>query len=551
METGRVRAVLCTLNAKYVHAATAPFCLLAGLRAFCAPLAEGVVVEGTVNERTEALAERILCERPTLVALSVYIWNRSETAALVRALRAASPSLLLVAGGPEAETDAEAFLAECPLDGVLVGEGERSVALLCEALASGGDPAAVPGMVTRTGRTPPPLPEPCPPSAVTPEYLAAVRGRIAYLETSRGCPFRCAFCLSGGRTGVRYYPKERAKAEMLALAAAGPRTVKLVDRTFNADRERARELWRFVIAEQGRGIPRGLCFHFEVSGLLLEEEDLALLSKAPPGAIRLEIGIQSFRKETLSAIGRHGDPDLLCSRIRALTARGNIEVHIDLIAGLPHEDLPGFRAGFDRAYATAPAMLQLGFLKLLHGTPLRERGFCRFSPEPPYEVEETDTMGREELALLHAVEGALDRLYNSHRFSRTLAYLVGECGQSPFSLFAGFGQTVPPHGTSLDAYTDAFFSYASRLPRVDALRLRDLMLLDRLASTPDHTLPKCLYVPDKRLAIVKKTIQDARRAEGKTAPIGVGLLYAVGGVAVAEYTSRHPITGEYPLRIQK
>lgn len=548
----RTVAVLATLNAKYVHAALAPYCLLAGVRAFAVSSPEVVVVEGTVNEPKEAVAARILAARPTLVALSVYIWNRRETVALAALLRAASPSLVIVAGGPEVDVDAEAFLAECPLDAVLLGEGERQIALLCDALAEGRDLASVPGSVTRRGRLAPLLPEPCPPSAVIPEYLAAVRGRIAYLETSRGCPFSCAFCLSGG-TGVRQFPIERAKAEMLALAGAGARTVKLVDRTFNADRLRARELWRFVIAEQGRGIPEGVCFHFEVAGDLLTEEDIALLATAPAGAIRLEIGIQSFHPETLAAIRRHGDPARIAKRVRALAALGNIEVHIDLIAGLPHEGLSDFCAGFDRAYATAPAMLQLGFLKLLKGSALRREsdGFCRFSPEPPYEVTETDSLSTSDLRIIHAAEGALDRLYNSHRFRRTLAYLTEECGIAPFSLFAEFGATFPAHGPSLDAYTDAFFAYASQLPSVDASRLRDLMLLDRLATTPDHALPKCLYIPDKMLSKVKNTVQKERAASKKTARFAVGILYKTGEVAVAEYTVRHPVTGEYPLLLKK
>ena len=552
MKQTRIRAVLGTLNSKYIHVSPAPYCLLAGIRALAVHRHDGAVVDGTVNEPTEAVAARILARSPTLVALSVYIWNRHETAALISHLRTAEPALFIAVGGPEVEHDAAAFLSECAADAVLLGEGERQIALLCDALAEGRDPSSLAGVVTREGGTPPPLPDPIPPSPILPEYLAAVRGRIAYLETSRGCPFSCAFCLSGG-TGVRYFPIERAKAEMLALAGAGARTVKLVDRTFNASAARARELWRFVIAEQGRGIPEGVCFHFEVAGDLLTEEDIALLATAPAGAIRLEIGIQSFHPQTLAAIRRKGDPDRIAKRVRALTALGNLEVHIDLIAGLPHEGLSDFGAGLDRAYRTAPAMLQLGFLKLLHGSALRRTadGFCRFSPTPPYEVLSTHVLGEGELAVLHAAEGALDRLYNSHRFRRTLAYLVDECGQSPFALLSGFGATVPPHGTSLDSYTDAFFAYASRIEGVDPRILRDRMLCDRLATTPDHALPKCLYIPDKKLSEVKKTIQKERSGAGNSIPFAVGILYATGEILVAEYSARHPVTGEYPTSVQK
>ena len=549
-----MHAVLSTLNARYVHAATAPFCLLSGLRTYLSPTVSAEVIEGTINEPPAAVADRILAASPTLVSLSVYIWNREATAALISLLRAASPSLYILAGGPEAEHDAEAFLRECPADAVLCGEGERAVAEVYRALSEGRDPSRLAGMVTKTAdglfRVPPTPPDGIPPSAVIPEYLAAVRGRIAYLETSRGCPFTCAFCLSGREASrLRFYPIERAKCEMLALAGAGVRTVKLVDRTFNADPARARALWRFVIDEWGRGIPEGVSFHFEVAGDLLTDEDIALLAAAPVGAIRLEIGIQSFRADTLAAIRRRPNADRVEAVVSRLTALGNIEVHIDLIAGLPHEDLASFAAGLDRAAALRPTMLQLGFLKLLHGTALKADATIQRADTPPYEVTETATMSGRDLSLLHAAEDALDRLYNSHRFTRTLGYLFSECGISPFSLFSGFGSQASGAGLPLSEYTDAFYAYAAALSGVDTARLRDLLLSDRMASCRDHALPKTLYVYDERLARIKKTIQNKSDAAGCDAPFSVGILYASGEVAVVRYHKRHPFTHEYPLTL--
>ena len=549
-----MHAVLSTLNARYVHAATAPFCLLSGLRTYLSPDVSAEVIEGTVNEPTEAVAERILASSPTLVALSVYIWNRQKTTALILRLRALSPSLYILAGGPEAEHDAARFLAECPADAVLSGEGERAIAEVFFALSKGQDPATVAGMTVRTEggiRSVPPLaPVPIPPSAVIPEYLAAVRGRIAYLETSRGCPFFCAFCLSGRKTHrLRYYPIDRAKRELLLLAGAGARTVKLVDRTFNADAARARELWQFLIDEYGKGVPCGLSFHFEVAGDLLTDADISLLAKAPVGLIRLEIGIQSFRDDTLIAISRRPSAARVADAVSRLTSLGNIEVHIDLIAGLPHEDLSSFAAGFDRAIALHPAMLQLGFLKLLHGTALAEDSRIRRSTAPPYEVIATDTMDEAALSLLHATADATDRLYNSARFSETLTYLFSECGLSPFSLLSAFGQKTCGAGMPLSKYTDAFLTYAAALPGVDGARLRDLALCDRLASCHDHTLPKSLYIRDERLSKVKKTVQSRMAAAGDTAPFDVGILYSMGSVVIAHYRDRHPFTHKYPLTL--
>lgn len=547
-----MHAVFTALNARYVHAATAPFCLLSGLRTYLSPDVSAEVIEGTVNEPTEAVAKRILDAAPTLVALSVYIWNRQKTASLIRRLRQASPTLYILAGGPEAEHDAAAFLNECPLDAVLCGEGERTIALVYRALSEGRDPADLPGMVTKGAgglhAVSPMPPDAIPPSAVIPEYLAAVSGRIAYLETSRGCPFSCAFCLSGRKAhSLRYYPIDRAKREMLALAGAGVRTVKLVDRTFNADGARARALWQFLIDEYGKAIPKGTSFHFEVAGDLLTESDFSVLAKAPTGLIRLEIGIQSFRSDTLIAISRRPNADRVADAVSRLTALGNIEVHIDLIAGLPHEDIVSFAAGFDRAMALRPAMLQLGFLKLLHGTALAADNSIRRECAPPYEVIATDTMDEAALSLLRATADAADRLYNSHRFQRTLGYLFSECALSPFSVLSDFGQKTPGAGLSLSAYTDAFLRYASALEGVDAMRLRDLALCDRMASCHDHVLPKMLYISDERLSKVKKTIQKENDAALDDTPFAVGILYTMGQVAVVHYRNRHPFTHEYPI----
>ena len=155
-------------------------------------------------------------------------------------------------------------------------------------------------------------------------------------------------------------------------------------------------------------------------------------------------------------------------------------------------------------------------------------------------------MNEADMAYLHRLEDALDALYNSHRFRRTLSYLFDECALSPYELFGAFGAVIPAHGTPLASYTDAFFDFACTLPNVDRHRLRDLMLWDRLASVPDHALPKRLYLYDARLAAVKKALQ-ARFAECECAErIGIGILYTTGEALAVAYTQKHPITGEYP-----
>lgn len=538
--------VFTTLSAKYTHVSLAPFCLMAGARAFASKAVEGEVVEATVNEEREAVCARILAKKPHLVCLSVYIWNRRESEELIRLLKEKDPVLFIAVGGPEVSYAAEDFLRENEgADLVLRGEGERTVAALCDALSQKEGPQGVPCAVFRGkdgflyGEEISPLS--VPPSPITPAYLSAVSGRIAYLEASRGCPYRCAFCLSGQVGGVRYFPLERVLGELVLLAKSGPKIVKLVDRTFNADRRRAREIWGFLIDEWGKKIPKESRFHFEIAGALLEEEDFLLLQKAPKGLFRFEIGIQSFNEKTLRAIDRPTDLLRLTENIRRLMAMGNIEVHIDLIAGLPHEDLSLFAKGIDMAYSLRADMLQLGFLKLLHGAKMRERKEdypLLFAKEPPYEVESTPTLSSKDLSHLHCVERAIDRLYNSHRFSSSLSYLTDTAGLRPYELFAALGSRMPEEGLSLNALYDLFFEVASPLPSVDPTILRDRLLYDRLTGNADGMLPKCLYKEDKIISAAKKTLQEKAKRSGKSARIGVGILYTEKKILAVSYDER-------------
>ncbi len=549
------RAVLATLNARYIHASLAPWCLLAGLRTFCREPIEAAVIEGTINEKSEAVAERILAARPSLVAFSVYIWNRDETLAVIERIKNAFPETVVVCGGPEVAYIPACFLREHPkVDFILCGEGEEPIARLADALAAGREPATVPGLCRRVGKellqNPIAPPLPLPPTPYCTDYFAVLSGRIAYLETSRGCPFSCAFCLSGGEGGVRFYPLDRVERELLLLASAGCKTVKLVDRTFNADRARARRIWRFLIEHYEQ--VKGVCFHFEVAGDLLTEEDLSLLQRAPRGLFRLEIGIQSFRAETLAAVARKSDTDALCRTLSALTAAGNLSLHIDLIAGLPGEDEPSFLAGLDRAYRLGAQMLQVGFLKLLHGSAMRthpEAFPCEYTDAPPYEVRATAALPAAGLSRLRAAADAVDRLYNSGRYRRTLAYLTDAVGLAPSSIFVGFGAQTHGHQLSADACAERFFAFASALPGVETRALRDAMVSDRLITNSASGIPKTLLVADPSYAKVKKTLRESAAFRGCAVKRSAAILYTKGAVLLVEYRDRDPVSGEYPHRL--
>lgn len=553
----KLDAAICCLSAKYIHASLAPWCLLAGVKAY-APQLRAEVVEATVNRPIEETAEKLKRLSPAVTAFCCYIWNINTLKQLLPLVRAALPKTVIVLGGPEVSYRPVEALRELPqADYVLCGEGEEPFPLLLHALRGEGALSEVPGLCSRkdTAAPPPYIGKSEPPSPYGREYFEALNGRIAYLETSRGCPYRCAFCLSGQCGGVRFFSLERAKREILALAQSGAQTVKLVDRTFNCNRERAKAIWRFIIQEQGKGIARGVCFHFEIAGDILDEESILILNAAPAGSIQLEIGMQSFHAATLEAVRRRTDCGRLCENIRRLARPGNLHIHIDLIAGLPYEGLAQFEQSFNTGYTLGAHMLQLGFLKLLPGSELREKAAeygLEYHSKAPYEVTHTPWLNEKALARLHGIEDALERLYNSGRFMRTLAYVLAQSELPPFQLFAGIAAyTGNTPCVSLDDYTAMAKQYFETLPNIQAETLRDELVVDRLAANPTGKLPPCLQRKDPRLK--KAALWLAKNGwPRKTATIrGLAILYGRRALAQVDYDPalRHPVTGRWPVNI--
>ena len=443
--------LLLSLNSRYIHVTPAPYALGAGVLAYSKHPHAVRVMDRTVNDGEEKLTALVCAEKADLYAFSVYIWNVSLVTRLVQAVRREHPTARILLGGPEVSYDVPHFFSVLPeADYILSGEGERPFALLADALEEGKEPSGIVGCSYRKADGTlhialPYIAEDDPPSPLTFGYGEALKGRIAYIETSRGCPFSCAFCLSGRTGGVRFFGLEGVKKDILALVKGGSKTVKFVDRTFNADRARARELFSFLLAERGRGIPADVCFHFEMAGELLDEETLSLLAKVPKGYFQMELGLQSFHAPTLRAIHRSARTEALCENVRRLLAHGNIHVHLDLIAGLPMEGLSSFENSFDHAFSLRPHMLQVGFLKLLRGAPLRESREeypCAYAEAPPYTVLSTPCLTEEDLAVIRLVELGCDRLYNSRRYLKTVERMLSDGALSPFRLFLLAGQAL-------------------------------------------------------------------------------------------------------------
>jgi len=366
------RTVILAINAKYAHSSLAVWVLAESVRRYAEFPHDVRIAETNINQKVNEIADETASHMPDVVGISVYIWNAGMLPGLIKVLRERLPIAVFVLGGPEASHNAEYWLNH-GADYVLEGEGERSFPALLDELSRSKS-----GFAFHETQDWPPD-EYIDPYAEA--YFAALNNRIAYIETSRGCPFTCAFCLSGS-SGVRFFPLSAAKEQIRKLAASGARTIKFVDRTFNCNPGRAYELFEYVIS-----LDTTRCFHFEVAADLFDARTLELLQTAPPGRIQLEAGLQSFYEPALKASSRRTDLSKAEENIRMLLRNGNIHVHVDLIAGLPHERLNDFKDGFDRAYALGAHTLQLGFLKLLHGSALREKATSIvFTKEPPYEI---------------------------------------------------------------------------------------------------------------------------------------------------------------------
>ncbi len=550
-----MKTVITCINSKFIHSSLAPWYLLSGVRTYAKLSHHAFVREFTVNQNVTDVVAALAAEKADCYAFCVYIWNVRFLKMLLPLLRAAVPASVIILGGPEVSHRPQNALEELGVDYICIGEGERSFPALLDAIKEQTPLSALAGICFYENgiyHVTPPLATDIPPTPFVPEYFETLNNRIAYIEGSRGCPFSCGFCLSGRDDCLRLFPLERVKADILRLAVSGAKTIKFVDRTFNCHKKRCEDILRFILSEYGKGIPTDLCFHFEVAADLFEQETLELLATAPKGLFQMEAGLQSFHQPTLTAVTRKTNIDSICKNVQTILAAGNIHLHIDLIAGLPYEDFHTFRESFNKAYALQPHMLQLGFLKLLHGSALREAakqyGYC-YGTEAPYEVYRSHEMTEQEFLKLHAIEDVLERLYNSGRFMFTLQYVLKTTDMTPFDLFAAFAeyleqQSVHADTVSLDTYISYVWTFFSALPQIDRNTLWDALVLDCYSSRQIHRLPPCLFSKDARIAKINRQLGKSGVKRG----IAV-LKSKVNTVAVVEYTDRDRVTSRYPLQV--
>ena len=442
-----MKVVLATLNAKYIHTSLALRCL----KAYSESEFDIDIAEYTIKDPAMNIVADLFARNPDVVGFSCYIWNIEETITVIDMLRKIKPELHIVLGGPEVSYDTGFWMERlAAVDYIVVGEGEETFNHLLTELRGDRKFHMVFGAAyrktlpdgTREIRVNPPRPKlelaTLPSPHRFPEDVPSLANRIVYFETSRGCPFSCQFCLSSIEVGVRYFDIERTKADILYLIDAGAKLIKFVDRTFNIKRDYALEIFRFLIDNH-----RGCVFQFEITADIMRPEVLDYLSEhAPPGIFRFEIGVQSTNDITNEAVQRRQNFAKLTRTVTKVKESGKIDQHLDLIAGLPHEDYATFRKTFNDVFALRPEELQLGFLKMLRGTGLRNDaakwGYV-YMERAPYEMLANDLMPFKDLVRIKRVEDVLEKYWNAHRMDRTLLYLVEQVFDSPFDFFQQFG----------------------------------------------------------------------------------------------------------------
>ena len=438
-----MKTIVTTLNAKYIHTCLA----LRYLKAYSQHEFDIEIAEYTIKDPVMNIVADLFGREADVIGFSCYIWNIEETLDVVRMLKKIKPELTIVLGGPEVSYDTAYWMEHVPeVDFIVVGEGEETFHHLLQELSGsrkfhfvfGAAYRSVDGEVRlNPGR--PKLDLSMLPSPYRfREDVAELGKRVVYFETSRGCPFSCQFCLSSIEVGVRYFDIEKTKADLLYLIGSGAKLIKFVDRTFNIKRDYAMEIFQFLIDNH-----RGCTFQFEITADIMRPEVLDFLSEhAPAGVFRFEIGVQSTNEQTNEIVQRRQNFAKLSRTVSKIKASGKIDQHLDLIAGLPEEDYDSFRKTFNDVFALRPEELQLGFLKMLRGTGVRndaaKYGYI-YMDRSPYEILGNDVLPFRDLVRIKRVEDVLEKYWNAHRMDRTMTYLIEREFETPFDFFQSFG----------------------------------------------------------------------------------------------------------------
>lgn len=449
-----MKVLLTTLNSKFIHTCLALRYLKHSVNSIC----ECDMREYTINENIESIFADIYRGNYDIIGFSCYIWNIEPILKICSSLKAANPKLKIILGGPEVSFDSIELIKKNKfIDFIIKGEGENTIVSLINTISYDVQNYNIDSIVYKRDK----LPEytgykfvenetffiienkddniindlssiKSPYTDVTTEEI---ENKIVYYETSRGCTFNCSYCLSSILKGVRFFPLERVKKDLKKLVDMNAKQIKFVDRTFNSHKDKTLELIKYL-KEIDNNI---INFHFEITAHMLQDDFMKEIKDARYGLFQFEIGVQSTNNETIKAVNRIDNFEKLSNRVRQVKEYGNIHQHLDLIAGLPYEDIESFKKSFNDVFSLQPEALQLGFLKMLKGSPIREQtddfGYI-YRKYPPYEVISNCFITANDILYLKEIEEILDIFYNSGMFLYSMKYLFENLYKNnPFKMF--------------------------------------------------------------------------------------------------------------------
>ncbi len=477
-----MKIVCATLNAKYIHTNLA----IRYLKAYAAPEFDVTLAEYTIKDPILNIVTDLYEQHPDVIGFSCYIWNIEEIIQVCTLLKKVLPSVTIIVGGPEVTYDARHFLDF--FDYIIIGEGEKAFKQFLQNLPEKNF-KKVSGLAYRQNGEifiQPPNEKVSLTTVPSPyqfaEDIPHLAKRITYVETSRGCPFTCQFCLSSIEVGVRYFNREKIKDDIRYLMKHGAKLIKFVDRTFNIHRSYAMEMFQFLIDEH----IEGTVFQFEITADIMRPEVIEFLNtNAPIGLFRFEIGVQSTNDQVNELVLRKQNFEKLTRTVTLVKNGGKIDQHLDLIAGLPEENYDSFRKTFNDVFALRPEELQLGFLKMLRGTGVRLNATKHnyvFMDKAPYEVLSNNSLSFADIVRMKQVEDVLEKYWNDHRMDETMEYMA-EIWSTPFDFFQQFGSFWSKQGWAkighqledLFRHLHEFLAKNEHLPIIEVLMKYDYL----------------------------------------------------------------------------
>lgn len=461
------KILLTAVDAKFIHSNLAIY----DLATYAYKYHDNVKLkEYTINQQKDYILRDLYLETPDIICFSCYIWNIDFIKELISSLSKVLPNTKIWLGGPEVTYNAAETLESLEsVAGVMIGEGEETFLELCDYYISGkGNLASINGLAYReslaiSGKELETLQlensdfsaESLNTSAVLTrprdifdlnklpfcyETLnnLTLEHRIIYYESSRGCPFNCSYCLSSVDKKVRFRDLSMVFHELQYFIDHEVPQVKFVDRTFNCDHKRTMAIWQYLI-DHDKGITN---FHCEIAAEVLNQEEIELLKTMRPGLVQLEIGVQTTNTTTLKAIHRPSTFENLANIVNDIHTNRNVHMHLDLIVGLPNEDIKSFSNSFNDVYSLYPEQLQMGFLKVLKGSFMamhKDDYDCVYQTKAPFEVLSTRWISYGDVLLLKQVEDMVEVYYNSVQFTKSLPYIINAFN-TPFEFFKAIGE---------------------------------------------------------------------------------------------------------------